>query len=128
MYGYFRPKASGLSSEERHLFFGYYCRVCYCLRLKGGQTARFFTTHDMAVYSIILSMSMRAPRPPYRKCERYLMRTMKAYKDDALGMRLADMSCIVFGEKFRDDELDGSHAAAQAMHLLFGRFVIGQLL
>ena len=58
MYGYFRPKASGLTTPERRLFFGYYCRVCYCLRLLGGQTARFFTTHDMAVYSIILSRSM----------------------------------------------------------------------
>lgn len=120
MYGYFRPKASGLTTPERRLFFGYYCRVCYCLRLLGGQTARFFTTHDMAVYSIILSRSMQAERPPYRKCERYLMRTVREYRDDALGMRLANMSCVVFGEKFRDDELDGNRALAQAMHLLFG--------
>lgn len=123
MYGYFRPKASGLTTEERHLFFGYYCRVCYCLRLRGGQTARFLTTHDMAVYSIVLSMGMNAPRPPYRKCERYMMRTVKEYTGDALGMRLADMSCIVFGEKFRDDELDGNHARAKAMDALFGALI-----
>ncbi|MBR5288824.1 MAG: hypothetical protein IKU34_09605 [Clostridia bacterium] len=120
MYGYFRPKASGLTTQERHLFFGYYCRVCYCLRLLGGQTARFLTTHDMAVYSIILSMAMQAERPPYRKCERFLMRTVKEYRGDALGMRLANMSCVVFGEKFRDDELDGNRASAQAMNALFG--------
>lgn len=123
MYGYFRPKASGLTTEERHLFFGYYCRVCYCLRLRGGQTARFLTTHDMAVYSMVLSMGMRASRPPYRRCERYLMRTVKEYKDDALGMRLADMSAVVFGEKFRDDELDGNRARAQAMNALFGTVI-----
>ena len=119
MYGYFRPKVSGLTTKERRLFFGYYCRVCYCLRLLGGQTARFFTTHDMAVYSIVLNMSMKAPRPPYRKCERYLMRTVKLYEGDALGRRLANMSAIVFGEKFRDDELDGDAPAAKLLNMLF---------
>ncbi len=123
MYGYFRPKMSGLTTEERHLFFGYYCRVCYCLRLQGGQFARFFTTHDMAVYAIVLNLCMQAERPPYRKCERYLMRTVRLYENDALGMRLANMSCIVFGEKFRDDELDGDAGAAKAIGALYARTI-----
>lgn len=124
MYGYFRPKMSGLSTPQRQLFFGYYCRVCYCLRLLGGQTARFFTTHDMAVYSIVLNMSMKQARPPYRKCERYLMRTMQQYREDALGRRLANMSCIVFGEKILDDQLDGDAPAAKLLDALFSGVIV----
>ena len=38
---------------------------------------------------------------------------------DRLGGRLARMSCVVFGEKFRDDELDGDAPAAKALNALF---------
>lgn len=125
MYGYFRPNASGLTGDERKIFNAYYCRVCYCLRILGGQPARFFTTFDMAVYSLLLNIAQKQPRPGVHKCERVATRVMREYESDRIGRRLANLSILMFGEKIRDDEIDGNRFRAAGMNLLFRKTVAG---
>lgn len=119
MYGFFNPKGSHLSKEEMRIFKAYYCRVCYCLQNVGGQTARFFTTYDMALFSIVLHLTQKYKRPEYFRCQKIGSSVMRHFSDDNLGKRLACMSIIVFGEKIRDDEIDGNKARAAFMNLLY---------
>ena len=123
MYGYFRPKSSQLTPDEQRLFHAYYCRVCYCLRLLGGQPARLFTTFDMAVYSLLLNTALKTPRPAYHRCEKFGTAVMHEFDGDELGKRLAEMSVILFGEKIRDDRLDGNNLRAGGMDLMYRRTV-----
>lgn len=124
MYGYFRPRSSRLTGEEYKLFNAYYCRVCYNLRILGGQPARFFTTYDMAMYSLVLSLTYKQERPKFHLCERFATRVMHEYDNDTLGRRLANMTIIVFGEKIRDDEIDGNKLRAGSMNMLFRKTVV----
>jgi hypothetical protein len=119
MYGYFRPRSSHLTEEELKLFNAYYCRVCYCLRILGGQPARFFTTFDIAVYSMIMNMQQKEPRPEYHRCERVARKVMHGFDNDGIGHRLAAMTVILFGEKIRDNRIDGERFKAGAMDLLY---------
>ena len=124
MYGYFRPRNSRLTGEEYKLFHAYYCRICYNLRILGGQPARFFTTHDMAVFSLALSLAYKQERPKFHYCERFATRVMHEFDNDTIGHQLANMTIIVFGEKIRDDEIDGNYIRAGGMNMLFRNTVI----
>lgn len=121
MYGYFRPGNSRLSKQEKQLFRSYYCRVCYCLQLLWGQSARFLTTYDIAIYSMILNIATGGETPPPVKCRVIGRKYRKQYIDDQIGMRLARLSLIVFGEKIRDDLADGEVLKGKSMALLYGK-------
>lgn len=123
MYGYFKPGSSRLTAEETRIFKSYYCRTCFCLRILGGQSARLFTTYDMAVYSLLLHIAGKLERMPYHRCERFGTRTMHTYDHDEMGRKLANLSIIMFGEKIRDDEMDGDRAAAAGMNLIYRKTV-----
>ncbi len=123
MYGYFRPRDSKLTTDELRLFNAYYCRICYCLRILGGQPARFFTTFDMAVYSLVLNIAQKKERPRRYACEHFGSRVMHCFDNDEIGKRLASMSILMFGEKIRDDQIDGNHLRSGGMNLLFGKTV-----
>ena len=119
MFGYFRPNDSHLIGDQTGLFNAYYCRLCYCLRLKGGQKARAFTTFDVALYSMILNLFMKESSPPVVKCEKIKKENMSLFQNDEIGLRLASLSLIAFGEKIRDDELDGKVIRAKFLQLLY---------
>lgn len=119
MFGYFRPNDSHLIGDQTGLFNAYYCRLCYCLRLKGGQKARAFTTFDVALYSMILNLFMKESSPPVVKCEKIKKENMSLFSNDEIGLRLASLSFIAFGEKIRDDELDGNKIRAKFLKLIY---------
>ena len=119
MYGYFRPFESKLSVGERKLFHSYYCRLCYCLRYVGGQKSRCLTMFDIAIYSIIYSIATGEPRPPFLPCEKIGKKNMLQFKDDVTGQRFAYLTLIAFGEKVRDDALDGNKTRAFFVNSLF---------
>ena len=119
MYGYFRPFESKLSVAERKLFHSYYCRLCYCLRYVGGQKSRCLTMFDVALYSIIYSIATGEPRPPFLSCEKIGKKNMLQFKDDTTGQMFAHLTLIAFGEKARDDQLDGNKMRAFFVNALF---------
>ena len=119
MYGYFKPRSASLSREEYRLFASYYCRICYCLRNVGGESARLLTTYDIAVYSIILNLKSDYRRPQRFRCERFLTRTMHKFDEDVIGKRLAHLSLILFGEKIYDDTIDGDYFRAFIMNFIY---------
>lgn len=121
MFGYFRPYQANLTQAELQLFNGYYCRVCYCLRLLGGQAARFFTTFDVAVYSMLINLQKRDENPPYLRCQRLGKKNMNLFADDEIGLKLARLTFISFGEKFRDDMLDGNAKKTKLVASFFSR-------
>jgi hypothetical protein len=106
MFGYFRPYEAKLTHRERAVFEAYYCRTCYCLRIVGGQVARFCTTYDAAIYAMILALQSGEDLPPVLPCERLGTKFKKTFRDNADGIKLARLSLISFGEKIRDDEMD----------------------
>lgn len=106
MYGYFRPHNSYLTSAETNVFHSHYCRVCYCLRLIGGQVCRFCTTYDAAVYSMIINLQKGEDNPPFLPCEKVRTTNMQKFRGDVTGIKLANLTLIGFGEKFRDDQID----------------------
>lgn len=112
MFGYFRPFDSNLTQAETQLFSAHYCRICYCLRSLGGQFARFFTTFDVAVYSMILSLH-GGDDPPFFPCQRLGKANMRHFEKDAMGNKLAQLTMISFAEKFRDDAYDGNQSAKE---------------
>ena len=107
MFGYFRPYEAKLTQRERLHFNAYYCRTCYCLRILGGQIARMCTTYDASVYALILALQSEEKAPPSLPCERFGKKNLAYFRDDDMGMKMARLSLISFGEKIRDDELDG---------------------
>lgn len=106
MFGYFRPYQAKLTQRERLHFNAYYCRTCYCLRIIGGQPARMCTTYDASVYALILALQSEEKAPPSLPCERFGKKNLQYFQDDAVGLRMARLSLISVGEKFRDDQLD----------------------
>ncbi len=68
--------------------------------------ARFCTTYDAAVYSLILALQNKKDSPPYLKCERIGKKNLKFFENDEIGLKFAYLTLISFGEKFRDDVLD----------------------
>ncbi len=106
MYGYFRPDYAKLSKREHEVFNAYYCRLCYCLRRLGGQAARFFTSYDGAVYSIILNLFMKAPQPPFLSCQRFKKENMLKFDGDEIGRAMACISALAVSEKIDDDIAD----------------------
>lgn len=119
MYGYFRPYVSNLTHKERQLFNAYYCRICYCLRVEGGQLARFCTTYDGAIYAMILALQSKEKAPPVLACERIGTKNLKFFKDDDTGLRLARLSLISVGEKLRDDRIDNHDLKSAVVSSLF---------
>ena len=85
MFGYFRPYHANLTNSEKRLFDSYYCRICYCLRILGGQLARFFTTYDGAIYSMIVDLQTKNTPPPHLPCERVGKRNLKYFQADEDG-------------------------------------------
>lgn len=117
MFGYFRPYHANLTQRERQIFNSYYCRVCYCLRIVGGQMARFCTTYDAALYALVLALQTKEPAPPALKCERLGKKNLKEFNDDEIGLKLARLSLISVGEKLRDDRLDKNNFATRTVCL-----------
>lgn len=124
MFGYFRPFEAMSHSAERRAFTAHYCRLCYCLRSLGGQKARAFTTFDATIYGMIYCISTKQPSPPFMPCEKIKKNNMRRFSSDELGMKLARISLIAFGEKLRDDKIDGDHRFKTAfVNLLYGRMI-----
>lgn len=123
MFGYFRPYHANLTHTEQQLFNAYYCRICYCLRILGGQTARFCTTYDAAVYSLILQLQQKDAEPPALACERIGTKNFKYYQDDQVGLKFARLSLISFGEKFRDDRLDHDNLKTRIASTIFSKAI-----
>lgn len=121
MHGYFRPFESGLSTDERMIFNSYYCRICYCFRIAGGQISRYLTTFDAAVYSIIYSLGAGYPRPPHFHCEKFGKKNLEYFRDDEVGKLFVDASYIAMGEKVRDDRYDGNRMRAWVVEKLIGK-------
>ena len=121
MYGYFRPFDAGLSGIQERTFHAYYCRLCYCLRLLGGQAARYLTTFDAALCAIILAIATKEETPPFLHCQKVGKSNMNLFKDDERGLKHARLSYIGFGEKIRDDIIDDNSKKAAFMKLLFGK-------
>ena len=46
---------------------------------------------------------------------------MNQFKDDAVGKKFAELTLVAFGEKVRDDKLDGNNKRAFFVNLLFGK-------
>lgn len=121
MHGYFRPFESGLSVGERMIFNSYYCRICYCFRIAGGQISRYLTTFDAAIYSIIYSLGAGYPRPPHFHCEKFGKKNLEHFRNDEVGKLFVDASYIAVGEKIRDDRYDGNRLRAWAAERIFGK-------
>ncbi len=123
MYGYFRPYDSDLNDKHKRVFQSYYCRLCYCLWLYGGQTVRYFTTFDLTLYSMIIHLSVGREVPPFYGCERIAVSNRNRFKDDDIGLALARLSLVTFGEKFRDDMLDEGGLKNFIKKILFAKKV-----
>ena len=123
MHGYFRPFESGLSTGERMIFNSYYCRICYCFRIAGGQISRYLTTFDAAIYSIIYALGAGLPRPPHFNCERFGKKNLSHFQNDEVGKLFVDASFIAVGEKIRDDRYDGNRMRAWFAEKIFGKQV-----
>lgn len=121
MHGYFRPFESGLSVSERMIFNSYYCRLCYCFRIAGSQLSRYLTTFDAAIYSMIYSMGAGYDRPPHLHCEKFGKKNLEYFRDDEVGKIFVDASFIAFGEKIRDDRLDGNTLRAWLAERVYGK-------
>ena len=93
--------------------------MCYCLRIVGGQMARFCTTYDAAVYSLILALQDGEQAPPSLPCERLGTRNLELFREDERGLKFARLSLISFGEKFRDDRLDRGEFKARMVYMPF---------
>ncbi len=72
----------------------------------GGQMARFCTTYDAAIYSLIMALQSHEKEPPVLPCERIGSKNLQLFSDDEVGIKLARLSLISVGEKFRDDRID----------------------
>ena len=123
MFGYFRPYQSNLTQTESQLFNSHYCRLCYCLRILGGQIARFLVTFDAAVFSIILNFGKGEDDPPFLQCKPFGKKHLKLFYDDEEGLKLARLTLISFGGKFEDDLLDGKSLKAKILRALFKKSV-----
>lgn len=95
-----------MTKSEHCLFNAYYCRICYCLRYLGGQRARFLTTFDATVYSLILNIARGEQAPPFLPCQRFKKDNMKRFVGDEIGLKIARLSLIALGEKVADDRRD----------------------
>lgn len=123
MYGYFRPYDSELNDKHKRVFQSYYCRLCYCLWLYGGQTVRYFTTFDLTLYSMIIHLSVGAETPSFYGCQRIRTGNRDRFKGDEIGEKLARLSLVTFGEKFRDDMLDEGGIKNYLKKILFQKKV-----
>jgi len=117
MFGYFRPYHAKLTNSECQLFNSYYCRVCYCLRIVGGQVARFCTTYDAAIYSLIMALQSHEEAPPALPCERIGSKNLRVFANDEVGLKVARLSLISVGEKFRDDRIDSNNLKTKLLSL-----------
>lgn len=122
MFGYFRPYEAKLTQRERIVFKAYYCRTCYCLRIVGGQAARFCTTYDAAIYALILALQSGEDMPPVIPCER-LGNKYKMFRGDEMGMKMAYLSLISFGEKIRDDQMDNGGLKSKLVSIPVARAI-----
>ena len=68
--------------------------------------ARFCTTYDAAIYSLILALQSHEKQPPVLPCERIGSKNLRLFAEDEVGLKLARLSLISVGEKFRDDRID----------------------
>lgn len=123
MFGYFRPNDADLTPNQFRTFRAYYCRLCYGLRSMGGQRARYLTTFDAAVYYMIYTLASGAPAPSSLGCQKIKKSNMRIVEKDELTMKFVRMTFVAFGEKMRDDKLDGDNFRAGLTNLLFGKAI-----
>lgn len=122
MFGYFRPYRANLTQAERQVFEAHYCRICYCLRAEGGQLARFFTTYDAAIYSLMMALQTN-DSPPYMPCERFGKKNMRKFATDETGMFIADVIVVAAGQKIKDDVVDGDNKKVRTANAIFGKLI-----
>lgn len=103
------------------IFNSYYCRICYCFRIAGGQISRYLTTFDAAIYSIIYCLGAGEPRPPHLHCEKFGKKNLEYFRDDEVGKIFVDASYLAIGEKIRDDKLDGNGFRARLLEGILGK-------
>jgi hypothetical protein len=85
--------------------------------------ARFFTTYDGAIYSMIVDLQTKTTPPPHLPCERFGKKNLRFFEEDEVGLKFARLSLISFGEKIRDDQLDKNHFKAKLGSLLFSKII-----
>lgn len=112
-----------MTHEERVVFNSYYCRMCYCLRMTGGQYARFLTTFDMTLYSMIYNLSAKESPPPVLPCQKVGKSHLKYFENDETGIRLARLTFIALGEKIADDMRDEKSLKVKFANSLFGKSI-----
>ena len=93
------------------------------MRIGGGQLARYLTTYDAAVYSIIFKLAGGGEAPPYLSCQKIAKGNLKYFENDVYGKKIADLSFIAFGEKIKDDAADGDHPKHVVAGLVLGKAI-----
>ena len=120
MFGYFRPRDSYLRNNEYTTFRQYYCRLCYCLWNLGGQKARYLTTFDAALFSIVVFLSGCAARAPHVACQKIRTENRNKYfRDDKDGKIIADITAIGLATKTVDNKEDGDKEKVFLANLFF---------
>jgi hypothetical protein len=73
---------------------------------------------------MIYSISADIPQPPSLPCQRFKKSNMRLFEKDPIGMRLARITLIAFGEKIRDNKIDGDHKFQTALiQLIAGKAI-----
>ncbi len=55
---------------------------------------------------MIINLQKGEDNPPFLPCEKVRTTNMRQFRDDVTGIKLANLTMIGFGEKFRDDQID----------------------
>lgn len=115
MFGLVMAGESGLTEEEKTVYYGYYCGLCRKLGERGGLKGRMTLTFDLTFLALFLSGyydaeeirgEIRCPAHPKKK---------KVIVTTAMTDYAADMNLILSYEKCRDDWQDEKKLGARAV-------------
>ncbi len=79
------------------------------------------TTFDLAIYSMLLNLQTNGTEPPTLPCQRLKKSNTRKFANDEIGLKLARLTFISFGEKFRDDARDGNGIKTGFFSLLYSK-------